>query len=136
MSLAMADAAGFAQGPTQAYAAVKRAVSRGFDQPLEEGLAIEAEQFARAFASGDAKIGVGPDGVFRADVDDPVHGTGPAVVGGPVVTNAVVEEDRVFRLQVEGLRRPLDQRADVLLAGHRQRARHGRRSGGGRHQKQ
>lgn len=58
LELAMVDAAAFAQGPTQAYAAVKRAVSRGFDQPLEEGLAIEAEQFARAFASSDAKVGV------------------------------------------------------------------------------
>lgn len=59
LDLAIEDATAFAQGPTQAYTAVKRAVSRGFDQPLEEGLAIEAEQFARAFASGDAKIGVG-----------------------------------------------------------------------------
>ncbi len=58
MELAMKDAAAFAAGPTQAYAAVKRAVSRGFDQPVEEGLAIEAEQFARAFASQDARIGV------------------------------------------------------------------------------
>jgi enoyl-CoA hydratase/carnithine racemase len=59
LDLAIADATAFAQGPTQAYAAVKRAISRGFDQPLEEGLAIEAEQFGRAFASDDAKVGVG-----------------------------------------------------------------------------
>lgn len=59
LTLAIEEATAFAQGPTQAYAAVKRAVSRGFDQPLEEGLAIEAEQFAKAFASADAKIGVG-----------------------------------------------------------------------------
>lgn len=58
LDVAMNDAAAFALGPTQAYTAVKRAVSRGFDQPLEEGLAIEAEQFARAFASNDAKVGV------------------------------------------------------------------------------
>jgi enoyl-CoA hydratase len=58
LDAAIADATAFAKGPTQAYAAVKRAVSRGFDQPLEEGLAIEAEQFGRAFASDDAKIGV------------------------------------------------------------------------------
>ena len=58
LALAVEDATTFAQGPTQAYAAVKRAVSRGFDQPLEEGLAIEAEQFARAFASADARTGV------------------------------------------------------------------------------
>lgn len=58
LDLAMSNASSFARGPTQALAAVKRAVSRGFDQPLEEGLAIEAEQFARAFASNDAKVGV------------------------------------------------------------------------------
>jgi enoyl-CoA hydratase/carnithine racemase len=58
LDLAMEDAVAFAQGPTQAYAAVKRAVCRGFDQPLEEGMAIEAEQFARVFASADAKVGV------------------------------------------------------------------------------
>jgi enoyl-CoA hydratase len=58
LDAAITDATAFAKGPTQAYAAVKRAVSRGFDQPLEEGLAIEAEQFGRAFASDDAKIGV------------------------------------------------------------------------------
>lgn len=55
---ATADAARFAQGPTVAYGAVKRAVARGFDRTLEEGLAIEAEQFARTFASHDARIGV------------------------------------------------------------------------------
>jgi enoyl-CoA hydratase/carnithine racemase len=59
LDLAMEAASAFAKGPTQAYAAVKRSVSRGFDRSLEEGLAIEAEQFARAFASQDAKIGVG-----------------------------------------------------------------------------
>lgn len=59
IDLAMSDAIAFANGPTQAYAAVKRAVSRGFDRSLEEGLAIEAEQFGRAFASDDARIGVG-----------------------------------------------------------------------------
>lgn len=58
LDLALDDARAFAKGPTQAYSAVKRAVSRGFDQPLEEGMTIEAEQFARAFASNDAKIGV------------------------------------------------------------------------------
>jgi enoyl-CoA hydratase len=58
LDVALKDATAFARGPTQAYTAVKRAVSRGYDQPLEEGLAIEAEQFARAFASNDAKIGV------------------------------------------------------------------------------
>ena len=53
------EAAGrFAEGPTQAYAAVKRAVGDGFDLTLEEGLAIEAAEFGGAFATEDARIGV------------------------------------------------------------------------------
>ncbi len=51
-------AAGFATGPTQAYAAVKRAVAEGFDRTIEQGLAIEAEEFARVFGTEDARIGV------------------------------------------------------------------------------
>ncbi len=58
LGTALADAQAFAQGPTQAYAAIKRAVSRGFDRSLEEGLAIEAEQFATVFGTADARIGV------------------------------------------------------------------------------
>lgn len=58
LDVAMTDASSFASGPTIAYTAVKRAVSRGFDRTLEEGLAIEAEQFARAFATDDARAGV------------------------------------------------------------------------------
>jgi enoyl-CoA hydratase/carnithine racemase len=58
LELALGDAKRFAMGPTQGYAAVKRAVARGADQPLHEGMAIEAEQFARVFATDDAKIGV------------------------------------------------------------------------------
>ena len=55
---ALEDAAEFAAGPTIAYGAIKRAVGDGFDLPLEEGLAIEAHEFGRAFASDDARIGV------------------------------------------------------------------------------
>jgi enoyl-CoA hydratase/carnithine racemase len=58
LDVALADAKKFASGPTQAYAAVKRAVSRGFDRPLAEGLAIEAEQFSKVFRSSDARVGV------------------------------------------------------------------------------
>jgi enoyl-CoA hydratase/carnithine racemase len=58
LDIAMASASSFASGPTIAYTAVKRAVSRGFDRTLEEGLAIEAEQFARVFATDDARAGV------------------------------------------------------------------------------
>ena len=48
----------FAAGPTQAYAGVKRSVGDGFDLTLEAGLAIEAEEFARVFATDDARRGV------------------------------------------------------------------------------
>jgi enoyl-CoA hydratase/carnithine racemase len=58
LGLALADAGKMATGPTVAYGAVKRAVMRGFDRTLEEGLAIEAEQFARVFTTTDARIGV------------------------------------------------------------------------------
>lgn len=58
LDVALADAKEFASGPTQAYAAVKRAVSEGFDRPLAEGLAIEAEQFSTVFRSDDARVGV------------------------------------------------------------------------------
>lgn len=58
LGLALADAKRMATGPTVAYGAVKRAVMRGFDRTLEEGLAIEAEQFARVFTTTDARIGV------------------------------------------------------------------------------
>lgn len=58
LDVAIADATDFATGPTVAYGAVKRAIDGGFGRSLEEGLAIEAEEFGRAFASGDARIGV------------------------------------------------------------------------------
>ena len=58
LATALEDAAGYATGPTTAYAAVKRAVAAGFDRTLEEGLVIEAEEFARAFGTEDAQIGV------------------------------------------------------------------------------
>ena len=58
LETALEDAAEFAAGPTIAYGAIKRAVDDGFDLPLEEGLAVEAQEFNRAFASDDAQIGV------------------------------------------------------------------------------
>ena len=48
----------FAAGPTVAYGAVKRAVARGFEGTLDDGLAVEAEEFATVFATRDARIGV------------------------------------------------------------------------------
>lgn len=59
LEAALETARVYADGPTQAYAAVKRAVGQGFDVTLEEGLAIEAEEFATVFATDDARAGVG-----------------------------------------------------------------------------
>ncbi len=58
LDAALDAARAFAEGPTVAYAAVKRAIARGVDRPLDDGLAIEAEQFARVFQTEDARIGV------------------------------------------------------------------------------
>lgn len=58
LEVALSDAASFANGPTLAYVAVKRAVSEGFDETLTDGMAIEAEEFAKVFASQDARTGV------------------------------------------------------------------------------
>lgn len=58
LEVALTDAASFANGPTLAYIAVKRAVSEGFDASLQDGIAIEAEEFAKVFASQDARTGV------------------------------------------------------------------------------
>jgi enoyl-CoA hydratase len=54
----MNDAAGFASGPTAAYAATKRAVAAGWGASLSRGLEIEAAEFDRVFATRDAQIGV------------------------------------------------------------------------------
>ncbi len=58
LDAALEDARRYAAGPTEAYAAVKRAVAEGWDLPLEAGLAVEAEEFARVFGTEDARIGV------------------------------------------------------------------------------
>jgi len=54
----MEAAVTFAAGPTLAYASIKRAVRHGFDVSLAGGLAIEAEEFSKVFASADARAGV------------------------------------------------------------------------------
>jgi enoyl-CoA hydratase/carnithine racemase len=58
LGLALADAARFAKGPTQAYDAIKTAIRNGFDIPLADAIEVEAEQFNRTFRSDDARIGV------------------------------------------------------------------------------
>jgi enoyl-CoA hydratase/carnithine racemase len=55
----VADLAGrLAGAATVALAMIKDAVNRGLDQPLEEGLKIEARNFARASLTEDAVIGI------------------------------------------------------------------------------
>jgi enoyl-CoA hydratase len=47
-----------ARAATLAIALIKDAVRRGFDQPIDQALKIEAENFARAAVSTDAAIGI------------------------------------------------------------------------------
>jgi len=54
---AVATAATYAVGPAS-MALAKQAIDRGADLPLEEGLALEKELFAAAFATEDKEIGV------------------------------------------------------------------------------
>ncbi|MDP3983674.1 MAG: enoyl-CoA hydratase/isomerase family protein [Acidimicrobiia bacterium] len=58
LGLALTDAARWAEGPTPALAAAKRALHGGWGRPLTEALAVEAEQFNNAFWTIDAKEGV------------------------------------------------------------------------------
>jgi enoyl-CoA hydratase/carnithine racemase len=58
LELAMADAAVWAQGPTKAYAAVKRAMSEGHGRPIDDALAAERAAFNACFATQDAKSGI------------------------------------------------------------------------------
>lgn len=51
-------AARLAKAATFAIGMIKDAVRRGYDLPLEQGLAIESENFARASLSTDAAIGI------------------------------------------------------------------------------
>jgi enoyl-CoA hydratase/carnithine racemase len=51
-------AAKLAKAATFAIAMIKDAVRRGYDLPLDEGLEIEARNFARAALSDDAAIGI------------------------------------------------------------------------------
>ena len=55
---AMAAAATFAAGPAVALGMAKRAINEGWGRPIDEGLAIEAEAFAEAFNTDDAREGV------------------------------------------------------------------------------
>lgn len=58
VEVAMADAAQWAEGPTLAIAAAKRALNDGWGQPMTRAMDIEAAAFADVFATDDAKEGV------------------------------------------------------------------------------
>jgi enoyl-CoA hydratase/carnithine racemase len=58
LETALTDAATWAEGPTVAFAAAKRALIEGLRLPLEQGLRLEREGFAAAFASDDASEGI------------------------------------------------------------------------------
>jgi len=58
LAAAMEDAAKWATGPTLAYAAAKRAMNRGWGQPIAEALAVERQVFNDVFHTEDAKKGV------------------------------------------------------------------------------
>ena len=56
--LARALAGRYASQAPLAVAAIKRAVNRGLDRPLAEGLAVERDEFVALFASEDAGEGI------------------------------------------------------------------------------
>jgi enoyl-CoA hydratase/carnithine racemase len=55
---AMADAGVWANGPTKAYAAVKRAMGEGFGRPIDAAMEMEREAFNWVFTTEDAKTGI------------------------------------------------------------------------------
>ncbi|HUO46477.1 MAG TPA: enoyl-CoA hydratase/isomerase family protein [Acidimicrobiia bacterium] len=58
VDVALTDAARWAEGPTPALAAAKRALNRGWGLPIEDALVIEADEFNKAFWTDDAREGV------------------------------------------------------------------------------
>src|SRR5438067_6150908 len=73
LDVAVEFGARLARGPLRAHALAKRAIDRGLDLSLEEGLALEQELFAEAFTTDDARTGV------RSFLD---HGPGKAAFTG------------------------------------------------------
>lgn len=58
LDLALTDAMRFANGPTKALAAAKRAINAGTGRPMEDRIGIESEAFMKTFWTDDAKEGV------------------------------------------------------------------------------
>jgi len=55
---ALEAAAKYASGPTLSLAAAKRAIQRGYDVPLEEGLSNELDEFTNLFSTRDTRHGI------------------------------------------------------------------------------
>lgn len=55
---ATADAVRWAEGPTKAYGAVKRAMGEGYGRSIDDALDIERDQFNGLFATDDARTGI------------------------------------------------------------------------------
>jgi enoyl-CoA hydratase len=58
VATAMADAAKWAEGPTRAYWAIKKAMGDGNGLALESALSVEREAFEEVFRTEDAKAGI------------------------------------------------------------------------------
>ncbi len=58
LATAMADAAQWAQGPTKAYGAVKRAMGEGYGRSIDDAMDVERAQFNDLFATADARTGI------------------------------------------------------------------------------
>jgi enoyl-CoA hydratase/carnithine racemase len=58
VDVALADAARWATGPTRGIAAAKRALNRGWGNPMTSAIEVEAAEFAAAFQTADAREGV------------------------------------------------------------------------------
>jgi enoyl-CoA hydratase/carnithine racemase len=58
LSVALEDAAKWAQGPTRAYWAIKKAMALGSGLTIEPALNVEREAFEEVFTSADAKAGI------------------------------------------------------------------------------
>lgn len=58
LDAAMQEAAKFAAGPTLGYAAVKKAMSRGWGRPIDKALDVERVAFEGVFVTNDAREGI------------------------------------------------------------------------------
>jgi len=58
IATALEDAARWAEGPTRAYWAIKRAMAEGSGLGIDGALSVEREAFEDVFKTADAKAGI------------------------------------------------------------------------------